>query len=394
MGGSLHDIVAEFSRRFKGKPDFISAAPGRVNLIGEHTDYNDGFVLPMAIDRSVRVAVSGREDRVASIYSANFDESVSFEIDSLGEREGSIRWHDYVKGVALEFLKLGFDIRGFNGLIWGDVPIGAGLSSSAAIEVATAHSLSLLNSVELEPTELAKLCRRAENLYVGVNCGIMDQFVSALGLREHALFLDCRDLSYSHVPLPRDEVSVVVCDSKVRRELAGSEYNIRRAQCAEGVKLLSEFLPGISSLRDVSYSDFLRYSESLPGDVRRRCRHVITENERTREAAELLRAGEFHRFGELMNLSHESLRDDYEVSCMELDALVEAARASEGLLGARLTGAGFGGCTVNLVEPSLVESFCSSVSSRYEAETGIRPDIYVFSAQDGVRSLPQDSESR
>ncbi len=387
MTDTLKGMRSKFMEKFGRDPDFISAAPGRVNLIGEHTDYNDGFVLPIAVDRSVQVAISKRQDRTASIYSLDFDESVQFEIGPFEREQGSISWYDYPKGVIAEFLKLGFELHGFDATIRGDVPIGSGLSSSAAIEVATAYALSLLNSVELEPEELAKLCRRAENLYVGVNCGIMDQFISVLGLKNHALFLDCRDLSYSHVPLPGDEVSVVVCDSKVKRELTGSEYNLRRAQCAEGVRLLSKFLPGITALRDVSHSDFLKYSKSLPEDIRKRCRHVVTENERTEKAAEYLRTERFREFGELMNLSHESLRDDYEVSCVELDILVEAARSSEGLLGARLTGAGFGGCTVNLVEPASSVEFCKSVSLKYGMKVGITPDIYIFSAQDGVRCL-------
>ena len=376
-----------FRERFGGDREVVVAvAPGRVNLIGEHTDYNDGFVLPMALDRGIAVAGQARQDDTVVLHSVNFAQTATFRLDGL-RREETARWADYPKGVLDELQKAGYRIRGMACTIYGDVPLGAGLSSSAAFEVVTAYVASRLNGLDLPGPEMARLCQRAENRFVGVNCGIMDQMAAALSRSDHALFIDCRDLSCRHVPLDRDRVSVVVCDSGVKRGLVDSKYNTRRAQCEEGVRLLSQVLPGIRALRDVSVGMFEEHGDLLPDEVRRRCRHVVTENRRVETAVECLRGGDYEGFGARMNASHVSLRDDYEVSCSELDTLVTLARDIEGCLGARLTGAGFGGCTVNLVERDRTDAFVQELPGRYERLTGIRAEAYVCVPEDGVREI-------
>jgi len=265
--------------------------------------------------------------------------------------------------------------------------LGAGLSSSAAFEVAAAYTLSLLNAIPFDPVQMALLCQRAENRFVGVQCGIMDQFISALGEEDHALWIDCRDLSYRHVPLDRERASVVVCNSGVQRGLVDSEYNTRRRQCEEGVQRLSQVLPGIKALRDVSVDTFEAHRELLPEVVRKRCRHVVAENQRVLSAVHALENGDLEEFGHLMDASHRSLKDDYEVSRYELDLLVEIAHATEGVLGARLTGAGFGGCTVNLVERDAVEAFGRKITEAYQKKTGILLETYVCSIAPGVGEL-------
>ena len=370
-----------FREAFGGEPELISRAPGRVNLIGEHTDYNEGFVLPVAVDRAVWVALRRREDRRARVYSANFGQWTEFDVDS-PRKDPSVPWADYPKGVVSELRssKLG----GFDMAIWGDVPLGAGLSSSAAIEVSVAFGLASLFGMEVNGKEMALLCQRAENRFVGVQCGIMDQFVAVLGKRGHALFLDCRDLVYEHVPIS-EGVSVVVCNSGVSRELASSAYNERRAQCEEAVRRLREALPEIGALRDVSPEEFEAYKHLLPEPIGRRARHVVYENMRVLSSLELLRRGDLKGFGRLMYESHRSLKEDYEVSGPELDLLVELASSVEGTLGARLTGAGFGGCTVNLVEREAVRTFEEFVGREYEARTGIRLEVYVCEVSDGAK---------
>ncbi len=378
------ELLSKFLQLFGDKPELAVRAPGRVNLIGEHTDYNDGFVLPVAVDKSITIAARGRQDQQVSLYSLNFNQMASFSIDDF-RKDGS--WADYPKGVIQEYRKLGEQVSGFDAVVYGDIPVGAGLSSSAAFEVATAYLLAKLNRIEIEPEEMVRLCQRAENLYVGVNCGIMDQFIAVLGKRGHALFLDCRDLSYQYAFIPTDEVSVVVCDSGVRRGLSDSEYNLRRSQCEEGAKRLATVLPGVKALRDVSLEQFQEYQALLSEGMRRMCRHVISENRRVKEAVVALKRGDVVRFGHLMDLSHQSLREDFQVSCKELDLLVEIAHSVDGVLGARLTGAGFGGCTVNLVWKTSVPSLAEVVKEKYEAETGIEPAVYLCQIEDGVRKI-------
>jgi len=376
------DVRQGFVEIFGEEPVAVVRAPGRVNLIGEHTDYNDGYVLPVAIDRSIWVAASPRQDRQVIIHALDFGESVAFSLDHI-ERDEARPWSNYQRGVACFLEERGFDLPGLNAVIIGDVPIGSGLSSSAAVEVSMAYAWQVLAGFELSSVELALLCQRAENEFVGMNCGIMDQFVAALGQRDHALLIDCRSLEYQPIPLPAQAV-IVVADTTKRRGLVDSEYNIRRRECEEGVRILQRHLSGVRALRDVSVREFEEHKEQLPGKVRQRCRHVIYENERVLRSVASLRAGDLLAFGRLMNESHISLRDDYEVSCPELDIMVEAAWRVDGVYGSRMTGAGFGGCTVSLVAKEAVEDFRVEVAAAYEEATGIAPKIYVCRAEEGV----------
>lgn len=377
-----NQIRARFEQHYGIHPRLIVRAPGRVNLIGEHTDYNQGFVLPVAIDRATYIAARPREDRQIVLYAADLDQSDSFTLDSI-ERSAERPWSNYVRGVVKGLQAANHSLEGANLLITSDVPRGAGLSSSAALEVATGYTFQLLNRLDILGEMLALLAQGAENSFVGVQCGIMDQFISALGAADHALLIDCRDLTYRTVPLPQD-VNIVVCDSQIERTLAGSAYNERRAECAEAVRLLKQHLPQIYSLRDVSLEQFQRYADDLPATVRARARHVISENERVLRGADALEAGDLAAFGQMMNESHASLRDDYAVSIPELDVLVAAAQQQPGCYGSRLTGAGFGGCTVSLVAASDAPAFAQAVAAAYRGATGRETTIYICRASSGV----------
>jgi len=393
----MADLVARFRACFDDSgPVRVVRAPGRVNLIGEHTDYNGGFVMPMALDRAVRIALVPHDRPVVAIWSVQFDERAEFR---LGETEpaGAPHWLRYPMKVAEVLAEAGVALRGFRAVVDGDVPVGSGLSSSAAYEVASALALLVSAKPEipagraavaaeahgLTSQKLALLCQAAEHR-VGVRCGIMDQFISIHGQAGHAIMLDCRDLSYEAVPLPADEAAVVVIDSGVQRKLTAGAYNERRSQCEDGVERLKAFAPAIEQLRDVSLEVFEAHADALPETVRRRCRHVVTEDTRVLESVEVLKAGDLDRFGEFLNASHDSLRDDYEVSGPELDLLVEIARGVEGVFGSRLTGAGFGGCTVTLARPEAVEPLRAAVLARYEKETGLAPRIWVSEAAAGA----------
>jgi len=380
------DIGRRFAEIFGEEPAAVVRAPGRVNLIGEHTDYNDGYVLPVAIDRSVLVAAAPRDDQQVVIHALDFDESVEFSLDDIRPDQAQT-WSNYQRGVAYFLEERGFELPGLNAVVVGDVPIGSGLSSSAAVEVSMAYTWQVLADFKLSRVELALLCQRAENEFVGMNCGIMDQFVSALGQRDHALLIDCRSLDYQPVPLPPG-AAVVVADTMKRRGLVDSEYNTRRQECEEGVRILQRYLPEVRSLRDVSVDQFKAQSSKLKVQkVRQRCRHVIYENERVLKSVAALRAGDLAAFGRLMNASHVSLRDDYQVSCAELDIMVEAAWKVDGVYGSRMTGAGFGGCTVSLVAEEAIEDFRAQVAAAYEEATGIVPQIYVCRAEDGAAEV-------
>ena len=373
-------IAAHYRERFGSTPAIIVSAPGRVNLIGEHTDYNGGFVLPAAIDRHMVMAASSREDTLVCLHSVDFNSDASFSLDAISH-DMQAMWSNYERAVAWALQEAGYELRGMNAVLSGNIPMGSGLSSSAAIEVATAYAFRTLNDLPLDLVTLAKLCQRAENEFVGVNCGIMDQFISALGKAQHALLIDCRSLDHRLVPLPA-EMSLVICDTKVRRDLISSAYNERRAQCEAGAQLL-----GLPSLRDAEWSTFEDQQQELPKLVRQRCRHIISENQRVLDAVAALEEDDLPAFGTLMNQSHESLRDDYEVSCRELDIMVEAAWEVDGVYGSRMTGAGFGGCTINAVHPDAVGAFQSQVSDKYESATGLTPSIYVCHAEAGVQLL-------
>jgi galactokinase len=361
-------------------------APGRVNLIGEHTDYNDGFVFPMAINRETVVAAAPRQDRLVRVHSINVGETLEFDLDNPGRPQRGI-WLDYVEGVAQMLIKRGARLSGADMVILSDVPVGSGLSSSAALEVSTGLALWTVSGGPVDKIQLALAGQQAEHNYVGTKSGIMDQLISATGRAGHALLIDCRSLTSDQIPLDTSDTEVVICDSRVKHKLASSEYNQRRAECEKAVELLQQVLPGIKALRDVTIEQFEQNQDLLPEPVRRRARHVVSEDVRTLEAADALRRNDFKRMGELMYASHRSLRDDYQVSCNELDLLVDLASQVDGVYGARMTGGGFGGCTVNLVRKDAVARFTETVSNGYQAATGKVPLIYVSEASDGAREI-------
>jgi galactokinase len=377
-------LAEKFTQRFRTQPQLVQA-PGRVNLIGEHTDYNDGFVMPAAIQFHTSVAVAPRKDDKLVLYSENYAEQVEYSVSALPTAARD-HWSDYVVGVARQLLKAGIRLPGASLQIQGDVPQGAGLSSSASLEVASCQAFLDAASQTMDRKQIALLCQRAENEFVGALCGIMDQFVSAHGKKDHALLLDCRTLEYQQRPLP-ESVRLVICNTMVRHAHSGGEYNERRQECEEGARFFAGKNPAVKALRDVSLADFRKYEAELPEKIRKRCRHVITEDARTTEAGEALTRHDLERFGRLMHESHVSLRDDFEVSCRELDLMVELASVQKGAYGARMTGGGFGGCTINLVKNEDVEAFRAAVSEGYERATRIRPDIYICTASDGVQNL-------
>jgi len=378
-------LAAQFREMF-GSNARIFRAPGRVNLIGEHTDYNDGFVMPAALEFYTWVAAAKRADRILEAYSEHFDEKISLSLDRL---DGPPRkhWSDFIRGVAAVLQDAGYKLAGANLVIHGKVPLGVGLSSSASLEVATGLALTSLAGADVPRLDLVKLCQKAEHEFVGTRCGIMDQFVAVYGATGHALMLDCRSLEYQLLPLPHD-VRLVVCNSMVRHELASGEYNRRRADCEKGVKLLQTHLPEIHALRDARLADLEAWKHVLQATVYRRCRHVITENQRVLAAARALQSGDAGRFGCLMHESHASLRDDYEVSCKELDLLVDLASSYSGVYGARMTGGGFGGCTVNLLRAEASDSFEQHIVRAYRDATGIIPETYVCEPGQGAQAWP------
>ena len=353
-----------------------------MNLIGEHTDYNDGFVMPAAIDFSTWAAIAARYDRKLLIHSENFGESAEVDLEHLPATRAG-RWSDYVVGVAKTLSQSGCKLTGANLLLDGDVPQGAGLSSSAAVEVAAAFALLSAAGSAIELRALALLCQRAENEFVGARCGIMDQFISCHGKAGYALRLDCRSLEFRPLPLPPD-VRLIVCNTMVRHSVAGGEYNRRREECEEGVRSLAKHLPAVRALRDVKAADLMAYRDQLPEIILRRCRHVVSENERVQNAASALERRDLATFGKLMRQSHQSLRDDFAVSCRELDLMVDLAEKVTGVYGARMTGGGFGGCTINLVSASRADLFQQTVSEAYKSVIGRAPEIYVSAAAGGV----------
>ena len=374
-------VAAEaFERRFGTVPQFIARAPGRVNLIGEHTDYNDGFVFPMAIDRAIWIALRPRGDGRVVVHSLDLDDTAQFSLQVL--KNAHAGWSEYLKGVAWSLQEEGHELRGWEGMVAGDVPIGAGLSSSAALELAAGRAFAVVSGLSWDPAVMARICQRAENDWVGVRCGIMDQLISAAGRPEHALLIDCRSLDWQAVPLP-PELAVVVLDTGTRRGLSDSAYNERREQCQAAARFF-----GVAALRDVSPARLEARSEELANAlgsaILRRARHVVTENMRTLAAAEAAVRGDLYELGRLLDASHASLRDDFEVSGATLNTIASCARRRDTCYGARMTGAGFGGCAVAIVEADGVESFSAGVASCYEEVTGIEPDIYVCAAVEGA----------
>ncbi|MBI4762611.1 MAG: galactokinase [Chloroflexota bacterium] len=388
----LIDRLATIYRQTFGDfPAHIVRAPGRVNLLGEHVDYNDGFVLPAAIDRATYIAFSPTNASHSTLLAVDFDQRASFSPASVRTKTQADSsplpdWSLYPAGVMWALMEAGLSVPSMNAVFASDVPRGAGLSSSASVEMAFLLAWQTLGGWTLPPMQRALLGQKAENQYVGVNCGIMDQFASACGVEDRLLLLDCRSLEWKTIPLPKD-VSIVIADTSVRRKLTSGEYNQRRAACEAAVRLLQQDLPHIQALRDISVEEFNRLAGKLPPEVRRRARHVVEEIERTRQAEALLEAGNIREFGRLMNECHVSLRDLYEVSCPELNAMVDIAQSLEGCYGARFTGAGFGGCTVNLVASEKAHEFSQALAERYEAETSLHPEIYISHASSGAALL-------
>ena len=378
---AVNELTERFQREFHAAPQVFSA-PGRVNLIGEHTDYNDGFVLPTAIGFYTRIAIAPRDDGKLVLRSTEFPESFDFDVAHLPQRKLGA-WCDYVLGVAQALVHNGCSFGGASLLVHGEVPIGAGLSSSAALEVASAMALLSRSEGKLSLRSIAKLCQSAENNFVGARVGIMDQFVSCFGQEGHALLLDCRSLDFELVRVP-EAVRCVISNTMVKHELSGGEYNRRREECEQGVALLSRFYAGIKALRDVSPDQLAAHSDALPPVIYKRCRHIVEENVRVIQAVQSFRGADLPRLGSLMHDSHCSLRDLYEVSCRELDIMVESAQGLPGFYGGRMTGGGFGGCTVNLVESAEAEAFAQQLAERYRQRTGISPDVYICSPANGA----------
>ena len=369
-------VTRTFQQRYGVAPAFVVRAPGRVNLIGEHTDYNDGFVMPMAIDRATWIALRPSGDRRVTVHALDFGESDTFDLDHLTRAPGS--WVNYVRGVAWALQQHGYATAGWEGVIAGDVPVAAGLSSSAALLLATARAFAAVTDWVWDAPLMAQLSQYAENKWVGLNCGIMDQMISAAGVADHALLIDCRSLALSPMPLPPG-IAVVVLDTATRRGLVDSAYNERRSQCEIAAQHF-----GAAALRDVSLAQLEDAKPDLDAQTYRRARHVITENARVLQACDAMRGGDATGLGRLLDASHVSLRDDFQVSSRELDIIVEIATAHPACLGARMTGAGFGGCAVALVREELTQGFAAVTTAAYTARTGLTPRVYVCRATDGA----------
>jgi galactokinase len=385
MSVQARDIAQEFGHRF-GRGPTVSRAPGRVNLIGEHTDYNDGFVMPAALEFATLVAASPRPDRSVHVYSIIMDQSRAFDLDAPAET-GRHDWSDYVFGVAVMLERSGRRLAGADLVVSTDVPLGSGLSSSAALEVSSAHALLTASGLPFEPVAVAKICQRAENDYVGMRCGIMDQYVSACGVAGAALLIDCRTLESRNVPIAPN-LRLLIANSGVRHQHAGGEYNARREACEEGVRLLKPALGPIRALRDVTPEALEASRKLLPDLIYRRCRHIVTENARVLEAERALIAGDFAACGAAMNASHASMRDDFEITCPEVDFLAELAQATPGVFGSRMTGGGFGGCTVSLVEAGAVKRVSQILVDGYRVGCGRDAEVFDCSPSDGAGLIP------
>ncbi|MGB8833641.1 MAG: galactokinase [Candidatus Sulfotelmatobacter sp.] len=379
----IANLKSEFKRRF-GSECRIFRAPGRVNLIGEHTDYNDGFVMPVAIAFDTFVACAETDDGKLSVQSLQEPQTAQFPL-----RESNARplgnWTDYVRGVVLQLERQGCTFRGANLLADGHVPIGAGLSSSAALEVASALALLDVSAGPLDRTAVAALCQRAENEFVGSRCGIMDQFASLFSRPGQALLLDCRSLEVRFISIPHG-ASLVICNTMVKHSIAGGEYNLRRAECESAVQYFAQHRSGVNALRDVTDNDLMQHGRGLTSTLFRRSRHVVAENARVLAAADALESGDLHAFGQLMYESHRSLQNDFEVSCRELDIMVELAADIPGNYGSRMTGGGFGGCTINMVAKEMAKQFAERITSDYQSATQIRPTVYITGAAKGAGS--------
>lgn len=387
---AVEELLPLFRRQFGAEPGCASFAPGRVNLIGEHTDYNKGYVLPIAIDLGVTILARKRSDRRLRVYAADREGWCEVDASRPIERQEEPQWANYVLGTyACVAEASGVDLPGIDLFFAGDVPIGGGLSSSAAVEVATATAICALAGIDMLRRDMAEVCQRAEHEYARVQCGIMDQFIATHGKRDHALLLDCRDLSYAMISMQVPGVELLVVHSGVSHGLHDSEYNLRGQQCRDGVQFLAQRIPRrIESLRDLTIDDLLAHHEKMDPVVVMRCRHVITENERVLKFAEALSSGDARRCGTLLYASHESLRQDYEVSCAELDTLVEVAMATRSVYGARMVGAGFGGCVLCMVAADGIRQAEHGITAEYRQRTGRTPTAYIVRSGDGGRLIP------
>ncbi len=372
-------IIEAFEQQFGERPSHLIRSPGRVNLIGEHTDYNDGFVLPMAIDRAVWLAVRGREDGRVLVHSLEQTEPTDFALTDFQHSGG---WAEYVKGMARALLDAGYKLAGWEGVLTSDVPVGSGLSSSAALEMAVGMAFAAVSDFPFDGVEMARLGQKTENEWVGANTGIMDQMIAANGQAGFALLIDCRDLSTEPIPLPKG-TAVLIMDTATRHTHTDSGYNERRKSCERAAQFF-----GVSHLRDVTIEQFEARAAELDDVTMRRARHIITENERTLAAAAAMKAGDAEKLGELMNASHASLHIDFEVTNNELDIMARIAQAQPGCFGARMTGGGFGGCVVTLVDEKRAEEVGTAVAAQYQSATPLTPQIFVTSASAGTAVLP------
>lgn len=381
-------IRDKFYKLYHEKPAVLISSPGRVNLLGEHTDYNEGFVLPAAIDKRMFFAIALRGDRRCRLHAHDLGENFEFHLNELHRVE--LPWPNYLIGVAAQLQNAGYALQGFVCVFGGDIPIGAGLSSSAALECGLAFGLNHLLDLGIEPLQLIRYAQKAEHEFAGVQCGIMDQFANMFGKKSQVVRLDCRSMEYQYFPFDMTGYRIVLCDTKVRRSLAGSEYNKRREQCNRGVALLKEYFSEILSLRDVTAEMLEKHRHELDTIVYKRCKYVVEENRRVIEGCNDLSAGKLPAFGEKMYRTHEGLQHEYEVSCKELDFLVDLTRDDPAVLGARMMGGGFGGCTINLVKADAVEMFGKRIDREYEREFGKEPVIYVTQLSGGTGLLEDE----
>ncbi|HTM91326.1 MAG TPA: galactokinase [Flavisolibacter sp.] len=377
-------VLRDFKKNFEGEP-VVVRSPGRVNIIGEHTDYNNGFVLPAAIDKAIYVAVSPRNDEQIKLYSGEFDKTYDTALSELKPTEEG--WPNYILGVADQLIKRGYAIKGFDLAIDGDVPIGSGLSSSAAVECATAFALNEVFKLNISKKDIVFIGQKAEHTFAGVMVGIMDQFASVFGKKDHVIKLDCQSLDYEYVPLKLEGYKILLLNTNVKHSLASSEYNTRRAQCEQGVAWVKEHHPQVNSLRDVTMEMLHKYVEPKDAVIYRRCKYVVEEKERLLTGCEDLKKGDLAALGKKMFQTHDGLSKEYEVSCKELDFLVDAVRNNPDVVGARMMGGGFGGCTINIVKEEAIDPLVKSLGESYEKNMGKELTAYIAQVEDGTSLL-------
>jgi galactokinase len=381
-------LSAEFRNRF-GRTPLVVRSPGRVNLIGEHTDYNEGFVLPAAIDKEIVLAVANREDNVCRMVAADLGQTFETTLEAV--KRSNLGWPNYLLGIVDQLHKAGVQVKGFDCVFGGDIPIGSGMSSSAALEAGFLFALNELNGLSFDRLKMARMAQSSENEFVGLRCGIMDQFANLFGHEGSVIRLDCRSLQYEYVPFSRNDIRIVLCDTQVKHELASSEYNVRRGQCEAGVAVIKKYVPSAHSLRDISLGLLDEHRKEMDPVVYRRCAYVINENQRVLSGCEDLRHDGLEAFGRKMIQSHEGLRDEYQVSCRELDTLVDTAVGIDGVYGTRMMGGGFGGCTINLVREDRVQEFSSAVTDVFKGAFNKAPKLYMSRITGGTSVVKVDA---